>query len=276
MAQVWDPQLYDRYRDERSRPFFDLLDRIEPATRPRVLDLGCGTGELTQALHRKLDARETVGVDNSEAMLERSPALAGDGLSFECADLAIYRSEAPFDVVFSNAALQWVGQHEALLGHLTELVAPGGQLAFQVPFNHDEVQHRTAIALGDEEPYRSARSADPVNPATLQPQDYARLLHRLGYREQDVLVRVYPHLLDSREAVIDWIRGTALNAYKKILPAELFERYLDEYRARLLPALPDDRPFFFPFRRIFVWGRRQQPMTDTRPDWPTAPRRPKH
>ena len=115
----WNPAQYERFRDERSRPFFDLLDLVQPRPEMRVVDLGCGTGELTRELHRRLSARETIGIDNSPAMLAKSAAFAGDGLRFEQKDIGTFASEADFDLVFSNAALQWVPDHEPLFRRLT-------------------------------------------------------------------------------------------------------------------------------------------------------------
>src|SRR5512140_1523706 len=113
-ASPWRPEQYEKFRDERSAPFFDLLALVEPCPGGRVLDLGCGTGELTRALHARAQASETMGIDSSETMLVKSAAFAGEGLRFNQADIETFSPVEPFDVVFSNAALQWVNGHEAL------------------------------------------------------------------------------------------------------------------------------------------------------------------
>jgi trans-aconitate 2-methyltransferase len=102
-ATQWDPDQYERFKAERTRPFWDLLALVQPVPGGRVVDLGCGTGELTKELHRVLEASETVGVDNSSAMLERANAFAGEGVRFEQGDIATWEP-TPYDVVFSNAA----------------------------------------------------------------------------------------------------------------------------------------------------------------------------
>src|SRR5688500_8538057 len=132
MADAWKPDVYHRFADERRQPFHDLVGLLELAPAPRVLDLGCGTGELTRFLHDRLGARETLGVGRSEAMLAKTAAHAGPGVRFVRADLGTFEDAAPFDVLFSNAALHWVDDHPALFARLTRLVAPGGQLAVQV------------------------------------------------------------------------------------------------------------------------------------------------
>src|SRR5690242_11102314 len=104
----WNPAQYERFKEERSRPFFDLLALVRPRDGMRVVDLGCGPGELTRAMHEKLRARETIGVDSSESMLGKAGALAGAGLTFERGDIATFGDRGTFDLVFSNAAIHWV------------------------------------------------------------------------------------------------------------------------------------------------------------------------
>src|ERR671917_284386 len=111
----WNPEQYGRFHGERAQPFFDLLALVDPRPGMRVVDLGCGTGELTRELHRQLAARETIGIDNSPAMLAKSAPFAGDRLRFEPGDIGAFESEGDYDLVFSNAALQWVPDHEPLL-----------------------------------------------------------------------------------------------------------------------------------------------------------------
>lgn len=254
MQSTWDPEQYDRFRAERSRPFYDLLALVRPRPELRVVDLGCGTGELTRDLHRRLEARETLGVDSSETMLARSGEFAGEGLRFERGDIARFAARGEYDLVFSNAALQWVADHESLLARLTDALAPGGQLAVQVPANYDYPTHTTAAELAGEEPFASALDGYALRRPVLAPEEYAALLDRLGYREQHVRLQVYAHHLDGREDVIEWVKGTLLTDYEKRMPADLFARFLADYRARLLPRLADTRPFFYPFKRILFRG----------------------
>jgi trans-aconitate 2-methyltransferase len=252
----WNPEQYGRFRDERARPFFDLLDLVQPRPGMRVVDLGCGTGELTRELHRRLAARETIGIDNSPAMLARSAAFAGDGLRFEQGDIGAFASEGGYDLVFSNAALHWIPDHEALLPRLAAALTETGQLAVQVPANDDHPSHTTAVEVAREAPFREALGGHVRESPVLAPEVYATLLHRLGFREQHVRLQVYAHELGSREAVVEWVRGSVLTDYERRLPAELWPRFLERYRERLLPQLDDTRPFFYPFKRVLMWGAR--------------------
>ncbi len=250
MADAWSPAQYERFRAEREQPFFDLLDLVQAQPAMRAVDLGCGTGELTLALHRRLGARETLGLDSSPAMLERSAPHAGAGLRFERGDIADFSARDAFDLVFSNAALHWVADHEALLARLTRALRPRGQLAVQVPANFDHPSHVTATEVGAE----LGLAPHPTN--VLPPERYAALLHRLGYAEQHVRLQVYAHRLGSRDDVVEWVKGTLLTDYQRRLEPPAFEEFLRRYRDRLLARLDDTRPFLFTFKRILFRARR--------------------
>ncbi len=274
-ASPWRPEQYEKFRDERSAPFFDLLALVQACPGGRVVDLGCGTGELTRELHAKTQSAETVGIDSSETMLAKSDPFAGNGLRFERADIEAFAPERPFDVVFSNAALQWVNGHEELLQQVSGYVADDGQLAVQVPANDDHPSHVIAHQLAAEEPFRSALGGYVRDWPVRSPEWYAALLDRLGYRDQHVRLQVYGHHLESAEGVIEWVKGTLLTDYEKRMSPELWQEYLRQYREALLPRLIHDsrvtihdsrftihdsngpaRPYFYAFKRILMWGRR--------------------
>ena len=266
MIDSWDPRQYDKFQREREQPFFDLLALVRRAAGMRVVDLGCGTGRLTRAMHEALAARETVGIDRSDSMLAASRDDAQpQGLRFEVGTIESFvteplgtKSSPPdgWDLIFSNAALHWVDDHEALLERMATKLAPAGQIAFQVPAQHDTLTHRIAEELAAEEPFRSAfggwRRSQPV----LTPDTYARVLYRCGFTDPKAQLIVYPHVLASREDVVEWVKGTMLTEYKRHLPAAVYDRFVDAYRARLLDRLEDSRPFFYPFKRILCWGQR--------------------
>ena len=255
---TWNVRQYGRFRNERSRPYFDLLALVRPKPAMRVADLGCGSGELTRELHRALAARETLGVDSSASMLAGSDAYAGEGLRFEQADLREFagRPEArgAFDLVLANAVLQWLPEQPAVLERITAMLAPEGQLAVQVPANEDHLPHAVAREVAGEPPFREALAGHVRHFSNLTPEGYALLLDRLGFREQHVRLQVYLHHLPSRADVVEWVRGSLLTDYEKRLPPELFAAFVERYRERLLPRLEDSSPFLYPFKRILVWG----------------------
>lgn len=256
---AWNPTQYERFRDERTQPFHDLVALVRRAPGMRVVDLGCGTAELTSRLHETLGARETLGLDSSPAMLEKARARAGGGLRIEQADIADFRADGAFDLVFSNAALHWVPGHEDLFRRLADALTPEGQLAVQVPANFDHASHTVAAAVAAEDPFRDALGGVSHGNAVLAPEAYAGLLHRLGFRAQHVRLQVYAHVLDAPAGVVEWVRGTLLTAYERRMPAALFEAFLRRYRERLLAELGDVRPYLFTFKRILLWGARRSP-----------------
>jgi trans-aconitate 2-methyltransferase len=259
-ADTWDPAQYDRFQCEREQPFFDLLSLVRHRPDMRIVDLGCGAGALTRRLHQQLAARETVGIDRSENMLAGTTGtVLPSGLRFEAGTIESFVTAPPsrqWDLVFSNAALHWAGDHDGLIPRLAATLAPGGQLAFQVPAQHDTLTHTIADELATAEPFRSALGGWTRSHSVLAPETYARVLYRCGFSGPRVQLIVYPHLLPSRDDVVEWVKGTMLTAYKRRLPDNVYDRFVDEYRARLLPRLDDSRPFFYPFKRILCWGQR--------------------
>lgn len=252
-SDTWSPDQYERFKRERSQPFYDLMDMLRPVAGSHIVDLGCGTGDLTGVLHERLMAKETLGIDSSASMLAKHPEASR--LKFEQADIATFDQKG-WDVVLSNAALHWLPDHSSLFARLTGLLNPGGQLAVQMPANNDHPTHVVAHALAREEPYATALKGYEREWPVLLPEAYASLLFRLGYAQQHVRLQVYPHVLDSRDASIEWVKGTLLTDYEKRLGPELFAKFLADYRVRIAAALQDDRPFFFPFKRVLLWARK--------------------
>jgi trans-aconitate 2-methyltransferase len=254
---AWDPERYDRFRDERRRPFFDLLALIRPRPGMRVVDLGCGSGELTAELHRHLRAADTLGLDSSASMLAKSDGFTADGLRFARGDIADFASGPNYDLVFSNAALHWLPDHETLFARLTAALAPGGQLAVQVPANFDHPSHTVAAEVAAEPSFSEALGGRAHAASNVRvPEEYARILDRLGYAEQHVRLQVYGPRLASRDEVVAWTSGTLLTDYERRLSPDDYARFVARYRARLLPRLEDTRPYFFTFKRLLLWGLR--------------------
>ncbi len=253
-SDAWNPAQYDKFRSERAAPFFDLLALVRPRPGMRVVDLGCGTGELTRRLHHQLQARDTMGIDLSPAMLAKSDAYGGTGLHFRQGDIATF-GESDYDLIFSNAAIHWVVEHDGLLARLRTALAHGGQLAVQVPANHDHASQTVAADVAAEPPFRQALDGYVRQSPVLAPEQYARVLHRLGFQVQHVRLQVYAHVLPSRADVVEWVQGTLLTDYEARLPPDLFTRFLARYRECLLPRLEAETPFFFPFKRILFWAQ---------------------
>ncbi|WP_374029148.1 methyltransferase domain-containing protein [Bdellovibrio bacteriovorus] len=256
-ADSWNPQQYDKYKSERSQPFYDLMNMLQSTSHPRVLDLGCGTGELTSELHHFVKADQTCGLDSSDKMLEQARKHESATLRFQKGAIETWTTADKFDIVFSNAALQWCSDHPRLFARIKNFLEPHGQLAIQMPMNHDYPTHVLAKKMSEEEPWNSLLQGEAYDKysSLLSPEKYATLLYHLGFKEQKVLQRVYGHQLESRDDVVEWVKGSLLTYFQSRLSAQDYERFLREFKERLFKELPDEKPFFYPFKRIFIWGQ---------------------
>jgi trans-aconitate 2-methyltransferase len=257
VSSGWNPDQYLKFASERAKPFFDLLAMVEPVPGGKVIDLGCGTGELTARLHEHTGAATTLGIDSSQEMLARARVFEGPGLRFELSEIASFEEESSYDVVFANASLLWVPDHERLLRRLAAGLCPDGQLAVQVPANAEHPSHAIAIELAQEHPFIDHMGSDPTAAAhaVLPPERYAELLDAIGFSDQHVRLQVYGHHLSSSSAVAEWTKGTTLLRFQSMLPADLFNLFEERYRQRLGAVLSEQTPYFYTFKRILFWAR---------------------
>ncbi|HLV99274.1 MAG TPA: methyltransferase domain-containing protein [Ktedonobacterales bacterium] len=242
----WNPERYQQFQQERSAPFDDLLQLVTRRDNLRVIDLGCGPGNLTRRLADALPGSDVLGMDSSPEMLAKAAPLARPGLRFEPGTIEAVTGE--WDVIFSNAALHWVDHHRALLPRLFSLLRPGGQLVMQVPSNYSHPTHALIVDIASEAPFAEAlRGWQRVMPV-LSIEEYAELLYDLGGADITVFEKVYPHVLKDADALVDWTSGTALVPYFERLPEGMRERFLERYRQRLRERFPGS-PVFYGFRR---------------------------
>jgi trans-aconitate 2-methyltransferase len=255
---MWDPGQYSRYAGQRARPFFDLLARVG-AEEPRlVLDLGCGSGELTGTLAERWPSAAVIGVDSSEAMIDsaRSGARRDGRLSFVLADVRDWEPPGRADVVVSNAVLQWVPGQLDVLARWAGLLADGGWVAIQVPGNFDQPGHTIMRELAGSARWRPLLEGVTLNRQATGPDGYLELLASAGC-ETDAWETTYLHVLTGDNPVLEWYKGTGLRPVIDALPAGLAGEFLAEYGARVRQAYPA-RPYgtVLPFRRVFAVARR--------------------
>jgi trans-aconitate 2-methyltransferase len=250
----WDPIQYGRYAGERGRPFFELLARVDCAAPRVVVDLGCGSGELTVTLAERWPEARVRGIDSSAEMIERAPA--GGPVEFSVGPAEEF-SAAGIDVLVANAALQWVPTHRQLIVRWAQELNPGGRLAFQVPANFDAPSHALMRELAASPRWRDRldgvlRGTESTSP----PIEYVELLSGAGL-EVDAWQTEYLHVLQGEDPVLDWVRGTGLRPVLTALSEEDGARFCAEYGALLREAYPR-RPYgtAFPFKRTFVAARR--------------------
>jgi trans-aconitate 2-methyltransferase len=251
----WNPAQYHQFQNERSAPFTDLFSLVKVRAGLRVVDLGCGTGELTRRLAEGLPESEVLGIDSSPEMLKRARELEGRaGLSFRQG--SIQNIEGEWDLIFSHAAIHWIEDHRSLIPRLLSLTSRGGQLAVQLPSNHTHPSHTLIMEIASEEPFRQALDGwNRVSPV-LSIREYAELLHEHGALEITVFEKVYPSLLDDSDALAEWTAGSTLVPYFERLPHELHEPFMARYRERLRSLFPAS-PVFYTFRRTLFAATRQ-------------------
>ncbi|MBX6386675.1 MAG: trans-aconitate 2-methyltransferase [Microbispora sp.] len=246
-SDIWDPEIYERYASERGRPFHELVARVGAKSPSYVVDLGCGTGELTATLRHRWPEAEIHGVDSSPAMIAKAPP----GATFEVADVRDWRPPRPVDVIVSNALLQWVPEHLDLLRRWRDYLTEGGWLAFQVPGNFNAPSHVVLRELC-RTTWREELSDVPRDAPVREPDEYVDLLAGLGFTV-DAWETTYLHVLPGEDAVLNWIKGTALRPMLDRLPAERHADFLADCARKLREVYPR-QPYgtLFPFRRIFV------------------------
>lgn len=248
----WHPDKYHQFQTQRSAPFDDLLKLVNVRPNLRVVDLGCGTGELTRRLADTLPDSEVLELDESPQMLERTKEYARAGLQFKPGNQAELVGE--WDLIFSNAALHWSENHEDLIPHLFGRLGPGGQIAVQVPSNHNSTAYLTIIKVAGREPFVSVLGGWTRRAPVLPIEAYADLLFREEAGDILVFEKVYPHVLENADAIVDWISGTTLLPYFERL-GDLKSEFTNEIRQELRAAMPGE-PVFYPFRRTFFFARK--------------------
>jgi len=253
----WDPAVYGRYAKERARPFVDLLARVDVTDPASVVDLGCGSGELTTSLADRWPSAQVLGVDSSISML--AEAAPRSGLAFELGDVTRWRPAGPVEVIVTNATLQWVPSHLDLLPIWVSHLAPGGVLAMQVPANFEAPSHRLMREIAAEPAY-AERLAGVLRggESVAEPATYAAVLADAGCRV-DVWETTYLHVLSGEDAVLAWVRGTGLRPVLDALADDpvLRDAFVADYAERLRSAYPRcSWGTLFAFRRLFAVAER--------------------
>jgi trans-aconitate 2-methyltransferase len=257
MAGDWSPDLYRRFEEQRTRPARDLLAQVPLERAARVFDLGCGPGNSTELLVERFPDAEVVGIDSSEAMLASARTRLPQ-LRFEAGDIATWQPATPPDLIYANAALQWVGSHETLIPRLFAALAPGGVLAIQMPDNRDEPSHRVMREVAGTAPWSNHLDGGAaLRTAILALQDYYDLLAP-ATAELDVWRTTYQHAMVSAEAIVDWLRSTGLRPFLDPLPAAERASFVAEYTRRIDTAYRPraDGLRLLAFPRLFIVARR--------------------
>jgi len=178
-------------------------------------------------------------------------------VAFRNGDLRRFEPDPPPDLLLSNAALHWVTDHEEVLSTWTSHLSPGGQLAVQIPVNFDHPTQKLIAATAADHLDWFADNEPPtlISTNSLLPERYAAILHDLGATEQEVLLRVYPHVLLRTLDVVEWLEGTTLRPYRKALSPDHYDAFIDDFSGRLITEFGDVEDFLYTFKRILFWAR---------------------
>lgn len=252
MSSDWNPNLYLKFANERTQPSLDLIARIGLDKPARLIDLGCGTGNSTEALRRRWPGAEVTGLDNSARMLETAARDYPAGKWVQ-ADINAWSAETPYDLVFSNATLQWVKGHATLIPRLLAQVAAGGALAVQMPHSGKMAVRKLILATADDSAWRERMGAARNATAIESSETYYDLLAPLSSR-LDLWETEYMHVMADPDAILEWIRATSLRPFLDALAgADARAAFEAQLRGRVDAAFPvrADGKRLFPFMRLF-------------------------
>jgi trans-aconitate 2-methyltransferase len=248
----WDAGQYLKFHMERTQPVWDLLHRVRLEAPRRIMDLGCGPGNSTEALRTKWPRSFVVGLDSSPEMIARAGEAFPDGV-WQVGDASCWQAEEPFNLVFSNAMLHWLPKHEELCPRLWEQVAPGGALAVQVPAHYDSPLHREIMDVSRDTRWSSRMAGARGALTNHGPEFYYDVIAARAAR-MDLWETTYYHVLVGPEAVLEWFRGTGLRPFLEVLSSaeerRVFEEILLE-RYRVSYPVRDNGNILFPFKRLF-------------------------
>ena len=253
----WDSQLYLRYERERTQPSIDLASRIDLQSPAAIIDLGCGPGNSTRVLRERWPAAQITGLDSSPAMIEKARQ-SSDAIAWEIADIQTWYEPNRFDLIFANASLQWIGDHESLTKRLLEAVKLSGVFAFQMPALYNQPAGQAIRDVSESPAWKSHWLSDRHVPRTHTPGEYYDWLAPLSKQIQ-IWETVYFHEMANHEAIVEFYSSTALKPYLEGLPSAELK---DQFKASVLEAFRNLFPtqqngkVLFSFRRIFVIAAR--------------------
>lgn len=254
---TWDPAQYEKFKRERSRAFYDLLAQLDDVSPKTIVDLGCGTGELTAELARTWPEAHVIGIDSSPEMIAKSDAFECERLRLQVAAIEDWQPATPVDLLFSNAALHWLHDHEQQIERLASFVAPGGTFAFQMPNQFAEPSHTIIQQMRNLPEWKPLIGADRSEGYVAKPEWYLSALSKLSF-DVRVWETIYYQILEGDDAALEWVKGTALRALLAKLTPEQQERFLSQCCPLYAKAYPSEEGrTLMPYRRLFVVATRK-------------------
>lgn len=254
---LWNPEKYNQFKTVRYQPFFDLLMQISESGLKKGIDIGCGTGEQTALLSKKFPEANFLGIDASAEMLAESRKYAGDRLRFRQSTIEAFKEEdSAWDLIFSNAALQWADDHPALFPPIIAKLNKGGQFAVQMPVQNENLLNMLLIELAGEKPYAGYLNHWNRTSPVLSIDQYAALLFEAGLDNIKISEVVYPIIARDEEELYDFIAGTALIPYLEKLRDREKDFFIAAYKSRIKKAFKKF-PNIYAFKRLLLYGQKK-------------------
>ncbi|HVY75190.1 MAG TPA: methyltransferase domain-containing protein [Puia sp.] len=249
----WNPDQYNRFKEDRYKPFYDLISHIADKPDMDIVDLGCGTGELTQVLADRFSASSVLGIDNSPEMLSKAK---NDGrVSFQLKSIEDQLQEPEtWDLILANASLQWTDDHPTLFNRLIGKLNNDGQLAVQMPSQTENLLNRILLGLVQETPYREALHGWVRHSPVLTLDEYTNILFSNGGRDLAIYQKVYPIVAQSPDELYAFIAGSALIPYMEHLDPSMQKELESEFRRRIAKEFPN-HPAVYAFKRLVLYAR---------------------
>ena len=252
----WNPDIYNQFKNIRYQPFFDLMNLISSENLKKAIDVGCGTGGQTHILSEKFKHAEFLGIDSSAEMLAEAVQFQNENLRFIKIPVEdLIRTDEKYDLIFSNAALQWSDDHQVLFPELLSLLSEKGQFAVQMPVQSENILNKILFQLASEEPFRTQLGSwNRVSPV-LSIDEYAQILFDAGLKDLNISVKVYPIVADDYEKLYQFISGSALIPYVEKLDEVDKEKFITEYKKRISEQF-NSFPAIYAFKRLLLYGRK--------------------
>ncbi|UFH31117.1 methyltransferase domain-containing protein [Chryseobacterium sp. C-71] len=252
----WNPEIYNQFKNIRYQPFFDLMNLISSENLKKAIDIGCGTGEQTHILSEKFSHAEFLGIDSSAEMLAEANQFQNGKLNFKQTTVEdLINSKKKWDLIFSNAALQWSDDHQTLFPKLISLLSENGQFAIQMPIQAENVLNKILFQLASEEPFRTQLDGWNRLSPVLSIDDYAQIMFAHSLKDLSISVKVYPIIADNAEKLYQFISGSALIPYVERLDEVSRENFISEYKKRIKNHFKSF-PAMYAFKRLLLYGKK--------------------
>lgn len=253
----WNPEIYNQFKNIRYQPFIDLMGLISDENLINVVDVGCGTGEQTKILSEKFEKTNFLGIDSSSEMLSKSREFENERLKFQQKTIEDFANDnSKWDLIFSNAALQWSDNHSELFPKLFSKLNENGQFAVQMPVQNENKLNQILFQLASEEPFKSELQNWNRPSQVLSMDEYAKMMFENGLSNLTIFTKVYPIIAKDAEELFNFISGSALIPYLERLNENQQEKFSAEFKNRIQQEF-QKFPAIYSFKRILMYGKKK-------------------